>query len=101
MASSPQMIVELSDVWFGYEPGVPALEGVNFKIERGRSGCIVGPNGGGKSTLMRLLLGLLTPQRGKIRVFGTTPVAARRISAICRSIISSMRRFRSRSSRSC
>ena len=77
MASSPQIIVELSDVWFGYEPGVPALEGVNFKIERGRSGCIVGPNGGGKSTLMRLLLGLLTPQRGKIRVFGTTPVAAR------------------------
>lgn len=49
MASSPQMIVELSDVWFGYEPGVPALEGVNFKIERGRSGCIVGPNGGGKA----------------------------------------------------
>lgn len=42
MASSPQIIVELSDVWFGYEPGVPALEGVNFKIERGRSGCIVG-----------------------------------------------------------
>ena len=77
MASSPQILVELSDVWFGYEPGVPALEGVNFKIERGRSGCIVGPNGGGKSTLMRLLLGLLTPQRGKIRVFGTTPVAAR------------------------
>ena len=77
MASSPQIIVELSDVWLGYEPGVPALEGVNFKIERGRSGCIVGPNGGGKSTLMRLLLGLLTPQRGKIRVFGTTPVAAR------------------------
>ena len=77
MASSPQIIVELSDVWFGYEPGVPALEGVNFKIERGRSGCIVGPNGGGKSTLMRLLLGLLTPQKGKIRVFGTTPVAAR------------------------
>ena len=32
MASSPQIIVELSDVWFGYEPGVPALEGVNFKI---------------------------------------------------------------------
>ena len=77
MASSPQIIVELSDVWFGYEPGVPALEGVNFKIERGRSGCIVGPNGGGKSTLMRLLLGLLTPQKGKIRVIGTTQVAAR------------------------
>ena len=77
MASSPHIIVELSDVWFGYEPGVPALEGVHFQIERGRSASIVDPNSGEKSKLMRLLLGLLTPQRGKIRVFGTTPVAAR------------------------
>ncbi len=77
MASPSQTIVELSHVSFGYESGVPALEDVTFRIERGRSGCIVGPNGGGKSTLMRLLLGLLTPQQGEIRVFGRAPVAAR------------------------
>lgn len=77
MAPSPQMIIELADVCFGYEPGVSVLENVSFKIERGRSGCIVGPNGGGKTTLMRLLLGLLTPSRGRIRLFGTNPVAAR------------------------
>lgn len=77
MDSSTQTIVELSHVSFGYESGVPALEDVTFRIERGRSGCIVGPNGGGKSTLMRLLLGLLVPQRGEIRVFGKAPAAAR------------------------
>lgn len=77
MDSPAPVIIEFSNVCFGYDPGVWTLEDVNLKIERGRSGCIVGPNGGGKSTLMRLILGLLTPQRGTVRVFGTTPVAAR------------------------
>lgn len=77
MDSAASTIVEFTDVSFGYDPGVWTLEDVSLKIERGRSGCIVGPNGGGKSTLMRLILGLLAPQKGEVRVFGTTPVAAR------------------------
>ena len=39
--------------------------------------CVVGPNGGGKTTLVKLILGLLTPQRGEIRVFGQPPRRAR------------------------
>lgn len=77
MDSSAPAIVEFTDVYFGYDSGVWTLEDVNLRIEPGRSGCIVGPNGGGKSTLMRLILGLLAPQKGHVRVFGTTPVAAR------------------------
>ena len=77
MDLSAPAIVEFDGVSFGYEPGVWTLEDVSLKIERGRSGCIVGPNGGGKSTLMRLILGLLTPQKGAVRVFGTSPCAAR------------------------
>jgi len=40
--------------------------------------CIVGPNGGGKTTLVKLILGLLTPQRGEVRLFGQSPCRARR-----------------------
>ena len=39
--------------------------------------CIVGPNGGGKTTLVKLILGLLTPQRGEVRVFGQPPHRSR------------------------
>ena len=70
-------IIEVEELNFSYEPGNPALEKVSFSVPRGASGCIVGPNGGGKSTLLKLLLGLLTPDSGAIRVFGLSPVAAR------------------------
>ena len=70
-------IIEIRNLNFSYEPGSPILIGVNLTLEPGRSGCIVGPNGGGKSTLLRLLLGLLTPSSGTIRVFGEAPVTAR------------------------
>ncbi|MDR0932467.1 MAG: metal ABC transporter ATP-binding protein [Victivallales bacterium] len=77
MSYIDQTIVELSHVSFGYEPGILTLDDVSFQIERGRSGCIVGPNGGGKSTLLRLLLGLLSPQKGELKVFGKNPSAVR------------------------
>jgi zinc transport system ATP-binding protein len=70
-------IIEVADLNFGYDPGVLTLENVSFSVPRGVSGCIVGPNGGGKSTLLKLILGLLTPVSGRIRIFGLTPAAAR------------------------
>ncbi len=78
----PETIVELRDLSFAY-PQTPVLEDVNFTIARGDYVCMVGPNGGGKTTLLRLILGLLTPTRGTVRVFGQTPVEARqRIPAL-------------------
>lgn len=73
---SADTIVELRDLSFAY-PQTPVLEDVNFTIARGDYVCMVGPNGGGKTTLLRLMLGLLTPTRGTVRVFGQTPVEAR------------------------
>lgn len=49
-----------------------------FSIEEGSWIGIIGPNGGGKSTLLRLLMGFLEPKSGTIRIFGKTPVEARR-----------------------
>lgn len=81
MSDSPVITVE--DVRFGYMPSRPVLDTVTFSVDRGDFASIIGPNGGGKTTLVNLILGLLVPQRGRIRVFGTTPEKARpRIGAI-------------------
>ncbi len=65
------------DVTLAY-PGAPqpALEGATFSLGEGDSICVVGPNGGGKSTLIKLALGLLRPSSGAVRVFGESPRAA-------------------------
>lgn len=56
----------------------PALEGVSLRVApRERLG-ILGPNGGGKSTLLKLILGLLPVQRGRVEVCGRSPARARR-----------------------
>ena len=68
--------IELRGVSVGYR-GQPALEDVNLSVPAGSMLAIVGPNGGGKSTLLKLLLGLLTPWGGSVEVLGADPVAAR------------------------
>lgn len=67
----------LDDISFAYDD-TPVLEGVSFRVEQGDFAGIVGPNGGGKTTLLKLMLGLLEPRRGTIRVFGLPPPVARR-----------------------
>ncbi|WDN87447.1 zinc transport system ATP-binding protein [Desulfosarcina sp. BuS5] len=62
----------LKDVSFSYN-GEPILENVNLEIEHGDFSTIVGPNGGGKTTLLKLLLGLLKPDKGEILIFGDIP----------------------------
>jgi len=54
----------------------PVLEGIDFKVEPGDFVGIMGPNGGGKTTLLKILLGLLKPQRGRARVLGHRPGGA-------------------------
>ena len=69
--------VEISNLTFSYGSGV-VLEDVNLTVEEGDFASVVGPNGGGKTTLLKLMLGLLKPQRGQVRIFGETPVRGRR-----------------------
>jgi zinc transport system ATP-binding protein len=69
-------VISLRDVTFSYG-GEPALEDVNLTVCEREAVSIVGPNGGGKTTLVKLILGLLAPQRGEIRVFGQLPCRAR------------------------
>ena len=62
--------LELDDVSFAYRGGPPALEHVSLAVEQGAFLGIAGPNGGGKTTLLRLALGLERPTSGAVRVFG-------------------------------
>jgi zinc transport system ATP-binding protein len=55
-----------------------AVEAISFEVRTGERLGILGPNGGGKSTLLKLTLGLLEPTVGTIKVFGGTPKDARR-----------------------
>jgi len=70
--SKQEVIVSLEHVDFAYN-GEPVLQDVNLEIHQREMIGIIGPNGGGKTTLLRLILGLLEPVRGKILVFGDSP----------------------------
>jgi zinc transport system ATP-binding protein len=64
------LAVELDAVRFGYDPRRPVLEDVSAAIPEGQFVAIAGPNGGGKTTLLRLIVGLDHPQHGTVRLFG-------------------------------
>ena len=65
------LAVELDHVSFGYRAGVRVLEDVSLQVRAGEFVAIAGPNGGGKTTLLRLVLGLERPAAGTVRVFGS------------------------------
>jgi len=68
--------VIFKNVDFSYD-GVPVLQNVTFTIGERSFISIVGPNAGGKTTLLKLMLGLIKPSRGIIEVFGLPPDRAR------------------------
>jgi len=69
-------VIQIDKVSFAYD-GLSVLDDVNLAIGDKEFVWIVGPNGGGKTTLLKLLLGLLQPSRGTVRVFGKSPSQAR------------------------
>jgi len=73
---SEEPVIMLRDVSFSYGEAM-VLEDVNLTIPARQTACMIGPNGGGKTTLVKLILGLLKPNRGEIRLFGLPPQAGR------------------------
>ncbi len=64
-------IFELQDIWYSYLSKFPALCGIDLRIEQGEKIALVGANGTGKTTLLQLLDGLIFPDKGIIKAFGT------------------------------
>jgi ATP-binding cassette subfamily B protein len=72
--------VELRDVKFAYRPGEPVLKGMSFVAEPGKATALVGPSGGGKSTVLALLLRLYEIDGGAINIDGQNIAAVSRHS---------------------
>ena len=64
------LAVELEEVSFGYRPGQRVLERVDLRLGEGEFVAVAGPNGGGKTTLVRILLGLERPSAGRALLYG-------------------------------
>ena len=68
--------VLVKNLYFSYKKEI-VLKDINFSVDEKDFLSIIGPNGGGKSTLIKLIMGELTPQKGIIKVFGKEPHLAR------------------------
>jgi zinc transport system ATP-binding protein len=75
--TQPSPVIEIRNLGFRFDNGPPVLEDVNLEVAKGDFASVIGPNGGGKTTLVKLIVGLLTPTTGDLRVFGQTPAKAR------------------------
>ena len=71
-------MISLKNVTYSYGAGKPrVLENVSLEIPAGSFSSVIGPNGGGKSTLVKLILGLLKPDAGEVWLFGEEPEKSR------------------------
>jgi zinc transport system ATP-binding protein len=77
VAHISQPLIEIQNLYANYD-GETVLENINLTVEKNDFIGLIGPNGGGKTTLLKIILGLLEPKQGTIRVMGGTPRQGRR-----------------------
>lgn len=69
-------IIRIENMWAGYEDEI-VLEDINLTVKEEDFIGLIGPNGGGKTTLMRVLLGIIRPVRGSVSIMGKQPAQGR------------------------
>ncbi|WP_342306406.1 ABC transporter ATP-binding protein [Methanolobus sp. ZRKC5] len=70
-------VIDVKDVWVSYD-SVHVLESVTFTVKNKDFLAIIGPNGGGKSTLLKVILGLIKPDKGTVKLLGGDPKKMRK-----------------------
>lgn len=65
--------IEIDHATFGYQAELPVLENICWKLSEGEFVAVVGPNGGGKTTLLKVILGMCKPEQGTVKVLGQSP----------------------------
>lgn len=70
-------IISAENLSFSYNKKINVLENVSFQVEKNDFIGLIGPNGGGKSTLLKIILGLIKADQGQLEVFGQSPKKAR------------------------
>src|SRR3954447_4623281 len=66
-------VLDFQDIQRSFKRGSPVLKGVTFTMREGEVVGLLGRNGTGKTTLIRIAMGMLFPHRGNVRVFGLSP----------------------------
>ncbi len=83
MSEQSTAALEIADLVKSFDR--PAVDGLTLNVRAGEFYCLLGPNGAGKTTTLRMVAGLLRPDRGKISIFGVDaladPIAAKRVTA--------------------
>jgi len=77
MTETPREVISVTHLWAGYD-SEPVLEDINLSVRELDFVGLIGPNGGGKTTLLKVLLGLLRPRGGNVRIMGKSAKEGRR-----------------------
>ena len=72
--SAPEVVVEITDLYAGYLPGINIINGANLTAHKGELVGIIGPNGAGKSTLLKAIFGMVKVREGSITVDGESVI---------------------------
>ena len=78
--------IQIENMDFSYRSGKEVFQNVQFQAEKGQIVALVGPSGGGKTTLLRLLLGMMPPQQGSIRLYSADPERSLQASPATRAL---------------
>jgi energy-coupling factor transport system ATP-binding protein len=84
-ASAATPVLDARDLGFSYADGIAALDGVSLSVAAGEFVALIGQNGSGKTTLAKHLNGLLSPQRGSVRLAGID-MRTLRLGEVARSV---------------
>jgi len=85
-AKTQRVVVEITDLFAGYLPGINIINGANLIARKGELVGIIGPNGAGKSTLLKAIFGMVKVRGGEINVDGESVVGLKSDKLVARGV---------------